>query len=224
MKTYGCLPLCFLLQSQRTLERRAGRRAAVAVQGARQRAAHPQIVRRDLWLGKSRLSMRQILTRLVHKALASTTSPCAPSSPPASCRPPSPATLRTLVTPFPVFLNNKLPNQYCRQTCLQPAAASLMSCQSESCRAGPWIASQHNSSRVVKFGSAFGKNTCGSEASLRGLGAAGDSMEPVLRSVELATNLTNNRPGRLLASRLDGEHLRQPTSSRPTPLEALRQV
>lgn len=34
----------------------------------RQQCCHPQIVRRDMWLGKSRLSMRQILTRLVLKA------------------------------------------------------------------------------------------------------------------------------------------------------------
>lgn len=34
----------------------------------RQQCCHPQIVRRDLWLGKSRLSMRQILRRLVLKA------------------------------------------------------------------------------------------------------------------------------------------------------------
>ena len=34
----------------------------------RQQCCHPQIVRRDMWLGKSRLSMRQILTRLILKA------------------------------------------------------------------------------------------------------------------------------------------------------------
>ena len=34
----------------------------------RQQCCHPQIVRRDMWLGKSRLSMREILTRLVLKA------------------------------------------------------------------------------------------------------------------------------------------------------------
>ena len=43
-------------------------------------------------------------------------------------------------------------------------------------------------------------------------------MEPVLRSVELATNLTNNTDlGALLASRLDGEHLPQPDLSAPHP-------
>ena len=50
------------------------------------------------------------------------------------------------------------------------------------------------------------------------LGAAGDSMEPVLRSVELATNLTNNTDlDALLATRLDGEHLPQPDLSAPHP-------
>ena len=50
------------------------------------------------------------------------------------------------------------------------------------------------------------------------MGAAGDSMEPVLRSVELATSLTNNTDlGALLASRLDGEHLPQPDLSAPHP-------
>ncbi len=34
----------------------------------RQQCCHPQIVRRDVWLGKTRLSMRQILTRLVTRA------------------------------------------------------------------------------------------------------------------------------------------------------------
>lgn len=34
----------------------------------RQQCCHPQIVRRDMWLGKTRLSMRQILTRLVLRA------------------------------------------------------------------------------------------------------------------------------------------------------------
>ncbi len=43
-------------------------------------------------------------------------------------------------------------------------------------------------------------------------------MEPVLRSVELATNLTTNTDlGALLASRLDGEHLPQPDLSAPHP-------
>ena len=43
-------------------------------------------------------------------------------------------------------------------------------------------------------------------------------MEPVLRSVELATNLTNNTDlDALLASRLDGEHLPQPDLSAPHP-------
>ena len=43
-------------------------------------------------------------------------------------------------------------------------------------------------------------------------------MEPVLRSVELAANLTNNTDlGALLASRLDGEHLPQPDLSAPHP-------
>ena len=43
-------------------------------------------------------------------------------------------------------------------------------------------------------------------------------MEPVLRSVELATNLTNNTDlDGLLASRLDGEHLPQPDLSAPHP-------
>ena len=50
--------------------RRLGGRLLRQFTEARQQCCHPQIVRRDLWLGKSRLSMRQILTRLVHRAFS----------------------------------------------------------------------------------------------------------------------------------------------------------
>ena len=50
------------------MERRLGGKLLRQFTEARQQCCHPQIVRRDLWLGKSRLSMRQILTRLIHKA------------------------------------------------------------------------------------------------------------------------------------------------------------
>lgn len=43
-------------------------------------------------------------------------------------------------------------------------------------------------------------------------------MEPVLRSMELATHLSNNTDlSVLLASRLDGEHLPEPDLSAPHP-------
>jgi len=49
-----------------------GRRLTAKLTGQftqlRQQCCHPQIVRRDVWLGKARLSMRQILTRLVTRA------------------------------------------------------------------------------------------------------------------------------------------------------------
>lgn len=52
------------------MERRLGGKLLRQFTEARQQCCHPQIVRRDLWLGKSRLSMRQILTRLIHKAFS----------------------------------------------------------------------------------------------------------------------------------------------------------
>ena len=63
--------LCaFSAITEDSVERRLGGKLLRQFTEARQQCCHPQIVRRDLWLGKSRLSMRQILTRLVHKAFS----------------------------------------------------------------------------------------------------------------------------------------------------------
>ena len=63
--------LCaFSATTEDSVERRLGGKLLRQFTEARQQCCHPQIVRRDLWLGKSRLSMRQILTRLIHKAFS----------------------------------------------------------------------------------------------------------------------------------------------------------